>query len=78
MIRLKIKELAQAQGLTQNKLARKADVDNKTISKIFQNPYQIISTETLDKIARALNIDASSLLENDPPLPKNRNGSAEL
>lgn len=70
MIRLKIKEVAQIRQISQNKLARMADVDNKTISKIFQDPHHIINTTTLDKIARALNIDASYLLESDPPLPQ--------
>lgn len=70
MIRLKVKEVAQAKGISQNKLARMADLDNKSVARIFQNPHQYISTETLDKIAQALNIDASMLLESDPPLPK--------
>jgi len=70
MIRLKVKEIAQIKGISQNKLARMTDMDNKTIARIFHNDHQIISTETLDKIANALQIDASMLLESDPPLPK--------
>lgn len=70
MIRLKIKEIAQSRGIGQNKLARLADLDNKTVRTIYQNPHSYISTETLDKIAQALQVDVSCLLENDPPLPK--------
>lgn len=70
MIRLKIKEVALLKGIGQNQLARLADIDNKTASRIFQNPYQIVNTETLDRIARALNVDASLLLESEPALPK--------
>lgn len=70
MIRLKVKEIAQSRGISQNRLARKADIDNKTLRNIYQNPHQTITTETLDKLAQALNIDASQLLESDPPLPK--------
>jgi hypothetical protein len=29
-----------------------------------------VTTETLDKLATALNVDASLLIESDPPLPK--------
>lgn len=70
MIRLKVKEIAQSRGISQNKLARMADVDNKTMSKAFRSPHHYISTEVLDKIALALQVDISCLLENDPPLPK--------
>lgn len=70
MIRLRIKEVAQAKGIGLNKLARMADLNTKSVSRIFHDPYHYISTETLDKIAQALNIDASMLLESDPPLPK--------
>ena len=31
-------------------------------------------TETLDKLATALNVDASLLIESDPPLPKTIEG----
>ena len=30
----------------------------------------VITTDTLDKLARALNVDVSLLIESDPPLPK--------
>ncbi|MEO8974092.1 MAG: helix-turn-helix transcriptional regulator [Ktedonobacteraceae bacterium] len=70
MIRLRIKEIALAKGLSQGKLSRKADVDVKTLRRIFCNPTEIVTTETLDKLAIALNVDASLLIESDPPLPK--------
>lgn len=70
MIRLKVKEVAQQKKIGQNKLARLADLDYQTVRKIYKNPYQIINTETLEKLARALQVDASLLIESDPPLPK--------
>ena len=70
MIRLKIQEIAQQKGIGQNKLARLADVDYQTVRKIYRDPYQIINTETLNKLAEALHVDASLLIESDPPLPK--------
>jgi DNA-binding Xre family transcriptional regulator len=64
MIRLKVKELAVAQGLSQRKLARMANIDIKNIQKIFRYPTsKIVTTETLDKLAKALHVDASELLE---------------
>jgi len=70
MIRIKIREFAKAKGLSQAKLSRRADVDLRTIQRIYRDPHTIITLESLDRLARALNIDASVLIENDPPLPK--------
>jgi len=64
MIRLKVKELAQEQGLSQRKLAKMANIDIKNIQKIFRYPTtKVVTTETLDKLAKALHVDASELLE---------------
>jgi DNA-binding Xre family transcriptional regulator len=30
----------------------------------------VVTTDTLDKLARALDVDVSLLVESDPPLPK--------
>ena len=69
MIRLKVKEIAQAKGIGQNKLSRLADVNIKTIRKIFRNPLEIITTETLDKLATALEINPRDLIEYIPNPP---------
>jgi transcriptional regulator with XRE-family HTH domain len=70
LIRLRVKEIALARGLTQGGLSRKADIDVKMLRRIFRNPTEIVTTETLDKLAIALNVDASLLIESDPSLPK--------
>ena len=66
MIRLKVKELATAQGLSQGLLARKANMDVKTLKRIYRDPTAEISSFTLDKLAKALNVDASELVESIP------------
>ena len=38
MIRLKVKEEAEKQGLNMAQLARKADVDQRTVWRIYRNP----------------------------------------
>jgi DNA-binding Xre family transcriptional regulator len=63
MIRLRVKEVAQEKGMSQGKLQRRADVDIKTIRKIYREPTMIITTETLDKLARALGVDPRELIE---------------
>jgi len=63
MLRLRVKEIAQQQGLGQGKLARKADVDIKTLARIYKNPYAEVSTVTLEKLARALSVHVAEIIE---------------
>jgi DNA-binding Xre family transcriptional regulator len=44
-------------------LSRKADVDFKTVQRLFRDPTRDISVSTLVKIARALKVDVNDLLE---------------
>ncbi len=62
-IRLKVKEIAEEKGFNQSSLSRKANVDFKTIQRLFRDPYRDISISTLVKIAKALKIDINGLLE---------------
>ncbi len=66
MVRLKVKEVAQAKGISQRKLSKLSGVDIKNIQKIFRNPESIVNTETLDKLAKALGVDVRELLESVP------------
>lgn len=63
MIRLKVREEAEKQGLNMAQLARKADIDQRTLRRIYRDPTQEISTVVLDKLARALGVSPSELLE---------------
>ena len=64
MIRLKVKEVAREKGISQTRLARIADVNMKTIQHIYQKPLSSnITLYTLDKIAIALEVDPSELIE---------------
>jgi len=63
MIRLKVKEIAEARGLNMAQLARKADIDIRTVRRIYRDPTGEISTTVLDKLAIALNVDPSALIE---------------
>jgi DNA-binding Xre family transcriptional regulator len=63
MLRLRVKEIAQQQGLGQGKLARMADMDIKTLARIYKNPYAEVSSVTLEKLARALSVSIADLIE---------------
>ncbi len=66
MIRLRVREVAEKQGLNMSRLARRADIDLKTVQRIWHDPTKEISTLTLDKLATALGVPASELIETVP------------
>ncbi len=63
MIRLKVKEVAEHKGMSQRKLSKLSGVDIKNIQRIYRYPMSIVNTETLDKLAKVLEVDASELIE---------------
>lgn len=66
MIRLKVKEIAQAKGISQNRLSHLAILDVKVIRKMFQQPTSSFTTYALEKVAKALEVDITDLLETVP------------
>jgi DNA-binding Xre family transcriptional regulator len=66
MRRLRVKEVAQAKGFTMARLQRVADINLKTIQAIWHNPQHDASLNTLDKIARALGVPVTELIEDVP------------
>ncbi len=65
-VRLKVKEIAQQKGMSMGKLSRTADVSYRTIKLIYDDPYRDVSTHTLNKLAQALGVDVSELIESVP------------
>ncbi len=66
MIRQRIKEIAESKGINQGQLSRLSDVGYSTIRRIFDDPYYSINFSTLEKIARALGVPATELIEEVP------------
>ncbi|HVB59912.1 MAG TPA: helix-turn-helix transcriptional regulator [Ktedonobacteraceae bacterium] len=64
--RLKIKEVMQAQGMSQRKLCRLTGIDVKNVQRVLRRPIGIVNTATLDKYAKALGVDVSLLVETVP------------
>ena len=56
----------QREGFSQGRLSRVANIDENTLKRIYRDPYAIITTETLDKLARALGVPSSELIEDVP------------
>jgi DNA-binding Xre family transcriptional regulator len=66
MIRLRVKEVAEQKQISMGKLSRTADVAYNTIKAIYRDPYKEVTTTTLNKIAAALGVPASELIEDVP------------
>jgi DNA-binding Xre family transcriptional regulator len=62
-VKIKLKEIAQAKGISQRQVSLRSGVDIKTIQRITRNPFTVVTTETLDKLSRLLEIDVSELVE---------------
>lgn len=65
-VRLRVKEIAEKQGFNMSTLSRAADVPFVTIKRVWRNPYYEIKLATLGKIARALGVPTSELIEDEP------------
>lgn len=66
MVRLRVKEVAESKGYNMSTLSRAADVPFITIKRVWRNPYYEVKLATLGKIARALGVSTSELIEDIP------------
>lgn len=58
-----IKKIRKKKGLTQDKLARKADITYTTLTKLEENVVKKPSVQTVAKIAKALDINIEELIK---------------
>ncbi|TSC96280.1 MAG: helix-turn-helix domain-containing protein [Candidatus Berkelbacteria bacterium Licking1014_2] len=58
-----IERLRKAKGLSQEKLARLADVANNTLIKMESGENQNPTLDTLKKVAKALDISVDDLIQ---------------
>ena len=66
MFRLRIKEVAEAQGHNMSTLSRKADVPFITVKRAWKNAQYDIKLSNLYRIARALGVRTGDLIEDIP------------
>jgi len=58
-----IRKLREAKGLSQEKLARLADVANNTLIKMESGENQNPTLDTLRKVAKALDVSVDDLIK---------------
>ena len=62
-IRLRVREIREAQGLSQAALAEKAGIRAATLSAIETGQTKGIDFDTLERLAKALNVPAQVLID---------------
>ncbi|MBO0789672.1 MAG: helix-turn-helix transcriptional regulator [Ktedonobacteraceae bacterium] len=66
MLRLRVKEVAKEKGFGQGKLARAADMAPNTVRAIYRDPFREVTTTTINKLAKALGVPVTDLIEDIP------------
>jgi DNA-binding Xre family transcriptional regulator len=65
-LRHRIREVAEAKGITKTMISRRAEIHYKTISELWSNPYRVVKTDILYRIAQVLGVSVHDLLEEVP------------
>lgn len=74
MLRLRVREIAEGKKMSMNKLSQRSEVSYNIIRDIFTNPFRTINTDTLNRIAKALEVPVTDLIE-DVPEPDNHSNN---
>ena len=64
-MRLRVKEVAREKGISIHKLSRLSDVSLTTVRKLINDPKYSVTTATLEKIAKALQVGVRDLIEDE-------------
>jgi DNA-binding Xre family transcriptional regulator len=62
-VRLRVREIAETKKINMSKLSRMADVNYNTVRAIWDNEMKDVTVSTLEKLARALKVNVSELME---------------
>lgn len=66
MLRLRAKEVAREKKMSMNKLSQISQVSYHVVQDIFKNPFRVVTTDTINRLAVALDVPATDLLEDVP------------
>jgi transcriptional regulator with XRE-family HTH domain len=61
-IYIRVREIAESQNLTVLEVAQKAGLAPSTVRRLWRDPHAQTDTRVLDKLAKALAVDASELI----------------
>ena len=69
-VRLRVRELAEQKGLNISTLSRRSDVGLSTVRRLWHDPYRHVDFFVLERLAKALEVPVTSLIEDVPDPPR--------
>jgi DNA-binding Xre family transcriptional regulator len=66
VVKLRVREIAEAQGLNAHALSVKAGISYSTITDVWYDRVRRIDKKTIDRLCRALNVTPGELFGWDP------------
>lgn len=66
LLRLRVKEIAEKQGLNRSQLQLKSGVTLSLLNRYWNNNTSEVRIEALEKIAKALGVKSTDLLVDEP------------
>ena len=63
---LKVREIAEQKGYNIFTLSRKSDVGLSTVWRLWHDPYRHVDFYVLERIAKALEVPVTALIEDVP------------
>jgi transcriptional regulator with XRE-family HTH domain len=69
VLALNLRKLRQTQGLSQEELAHRAQIDRTYISALERSIYSA-GIDVVERLARVLGVEAADLLRRQPPASK--------
>jgi transcriptional regulator with XRE-family HTH domain len=69
MVRLRVREIAQEKRLTISELSRRAGLNIGTVRRVWNDPHHDVSMHVLEKLAGALEVRLTALIDDTPDVP---------
>jgi DNA-binding Xre family transcriptional regulator len=63
VLRLRVKEVAAEKKMSMNKLSQISQVSYHVVQDVYRNPFKVVTTDTINRLAKALRVPATCLLE---------------
>ena len=68
-VRVRLKEIAEEQGMSMTKLSHRSEVAYGTIRRLFRDPFAEVTISTLARLAEVLGVPTCDLLEDTEQAP---------
>lgn len=63
VLRLRVKEVATEKHMSMNKLSQISQVSYHVVQDIYRKPFRIVSTDTINRLAAALEVPVTAIIE---------------